>query len=92
MRRCVYALAYKSKRAYTILRRRKETMDARKRMALILTVLLFGMGGHAAFAEAQYTARDKNGQIVKQGTTTENEEFLAIDGLEYEFNGEHRIH
>lgn len=67
-------------------------MDARKRMAFILTVLLFGMGGHAAFAEAQYTARDKNGQIVKQGTTTENEEFLAIDGLEYEFNGEHRIH
>lgn len=65
-------------------------MDARKRMALILTVLLFEMGGHAAFAEAQYTARDKNGQIVKQGTTTENEEFLAIDGLEYEFNGEHQ--
>lgn len=66
-------------------------MDARKRMALILTVLLFGMGGHAAFAEAQYTARDKNGQIVKQGTTTENEEFSAFDGLEYEINGEHQV-
>ena len=66
-------------------------MDARKRMALILTVLLFGMGGHAAFAEAQYTARDKNGQIVKQGTTTENEEFSDFDGLEYEINGEHHV-
>lgn len=65
-------------------------MDIRKRTALVLSALLFGMGGSTAFAEAQYTARDKNGQIVKQGMTMENEEFSAFDGLEYEINGEHR--
>lgn len=67
-------------------------MDARKRMALVLSALLPGKGGSTAFAEVQYTARDKNGQIVKRGgTTTENEEFSAFDGLEYEINGEHQV-
>ena len=42
-------------------------MDARKRMARVLFALLLGKGGSTAFAEAQYTARDKNGQIVKRG-------------------------
>ncbi len=42
-------------------------MDARKRMALVLSALLPGKGGSTAFAEVQYTARDKNGQIVKRG-------------------------